>query len=271
MNQKMKFILWGSGLVVGIVLLALILGGHPDVQRTGAVTRGNLVEAAYGVGTVQSDQVYNLKTGAASRVMKRFVRLGDRIKKGDPLIQLEGFPLYRSPFGGVVTSLNYNEGELVFAQTQVLTVTNLDSLYLLLSLDERTIWSIKPGQEARISFEGQRDRAKKGLVRSVFANESSFNVIVDFDSQDLSLLPGMTADVAVVVAVHKNKLLVPMGAIGSSGEISLVGKKNSAVKVQVGANDGQYAVVESPQIQEGDQVLLRKVSSNNKGQMPGPP
>lgn len=254
---KAKRWIWILGSVV-CAALAFAFLKRPSPKGVASISRGDVVEAAYGVGTVRADRIYNIKIGTSSRVAERYVRLGDRVKKGDPLILLEGIPLYRAPFNGVVTSLGYNVGELVFNQTNVLVLVNDETLFLQVTLDERTVWSIRAGQEARISFEGQRSKLKIGQVRSVYSTENEFSVVIDFPREEISLLPGMTADVAIQIGVHKNKLRVPVNALGPAGEMTLQRDgKPSEIRVTVGPSDGQFAVVESDQIKEGDQVLLR--------------
>lgn len=207
MKRSMKII--GVGLVVvvvGVFAGAKVLKAPKPVAAPEA-KRSDVVEAAYGVGTVKSDMNYTLKTGVSSRVIKRYVTQGEHVKKGQALIQLDGLPLYRAPFDGVVSSLSYNEGELIFAQTAVLSMVSLEHLYMQLSMDERTISGIRQGQEARISFEGQRKTTLIGSVRAVYSSEGEFLIDINFDPKDLTLLPGMTADVAIQIAVHKNQIL----------------------------------------------------------------
>lgn len=253
---------WIIGAILLVVIAGLFFWLRPRKQKdiTVELKRGDLIEAAYAIGTVKADHVFNLKTGVSSRVLERFVRLGDTVKKGDRLINLDGFPLYRAPFDGVVTVLAYDVGELVFANTVVLTVVQADSLYLELSMDERVVGGVRQGQEARISFEGQREtKPRTGTVRSIYATDGQFLVIVDFDRKGLSLLPGMTADVALTVAKHEDKLLLPLGAMTATGEVTVMRHgKPETIHVVPGASDGNYVVIDTPELKEGDRVLLVK-------------
>lgn len=251
--------------IIGIVSLLLTVIGafllfpKTDVEQTVIIKKGDLVEAAYAVGTVKSDQVYNLKVGVGTRVIERHVRLGDEVTKGDLLMTLEGFPVFRAPFTGTITAMNYEAGELVTAQSVILTLTNMKSLRLELSLDERTISSIKKEQIARINFEGSRDKLFTGKVRSIYANEGEFVVIVDADLSLATLYPGMTADVAIQVGLHEQKLLIPMGAVDQSDTLMVVRQGHPlAVKVELGANDGEYVVIKSGDVTEGDKVVVRQ-------------
>ena len=254
----------GSGALLLIGIIGFLALKKPHQGMTDVVSRGDVVEAAYGVGAVKSDKTYTIKTGVSSRVVKRYVRQGQRVKKGDILIQLDGLPTYYAPFNGVVTTLSYDVGEVVFSQTVVLTIVSLEDLYMQLSMDERTIGGVREGQEARISFEGQRDKTSLGKVRAVYSNDSGFLIDVDFDRKNLTLLPNMTADVAIQIAVHKDKLRVPVASLDID-KVTKVTDKPVEVHVKVGANDGRYAVVETDQLKEGDRILLRKTAGNSHG------
>lgn len=272
-SSPRKWWIIGGVSVLAIVGLVLWLRPKAAPEVTVKLERGDLVEAAYAVGTVKADHVFNLKTGVSTRMLERFVRLGDPVKKGAPLVNLDGFPVYRAPYDGVVTALTYDVGELVFANTVVLTVVQADALYLELSMDERVVGGVRKGQKARISFEGQRGaKAREGVVRSIYANEGQFLVILDFDREGLALLPGMTADVALMVAEHKDKLLLPLGAMTATGEVTVVrGDKTATIRVVPGPSDGNYTAIESSELKEGDTVrLVKEKTRGGPGGMPMP-
>lgn len=253
----------GTAVAIGIlivVVLSIRSSRNKKNLDTAIIKRGDIVEAAYAVGTVKADKTFNIKTGVASKLLERYVRVGDIVKKGQKLLHLDEFPEYRAPFDGVVTALNYEVGELVFAQTIVLTVVNMDSLYLELSMDERVVGSIRPGQEARISFEGQRNSARTGKVRSIYASDGQFLVLVDFDTKGLSILPGMTCDVAIQIEKHKNKLLLPLGAIDANGQITIVRPhgKPEKISVELGPSDASFTIISNDLVKDGDIVEIPK-------------
>ncbi len=260
-----KKVILTTTVVAGIVIIALgvfFFRSPAAKMQTVTLKKGDMTEAAYAVGTVKAERSYNLKTGAPSRVIERYVRIGDKVKKGDRLVQLEGFPTYYAPFDGVITALAYEKGELVFAQTAVVTLVDYNSFYLELNMDERTISSIRKGQDVRISFEGSRDTLVKGTVRTVYASEGDFLVAVDADFGGLSLLPGMTCDVAVQIRTFKDQLLVPLGAVSTGGDVIVVREKEKiTVPVVRGASDGEYTLITSGNLREGDTVLIPKVAS----------
>lgn len=256
--KKYKWLL--AGLVILLIAAAVIFFIKKKSEyETVKVKRGDMLVVAYAVGTVKADVIFNLKTAVPSLLEKRFVRIGDKVKKGDNLAVIEGF-LKKAPFDGLVSAISFEIGELVNPQTPIMTIVDMNSLYLELSMDERVISSIKVGQEARLSFEGQRNVLEKGRVRSIYANAGQFLVLVDFDQKDLTLLPGMTSDVAIQTGLHKNKLLIPLGAISVDGTVLLKRTRPVKIPVIVEATDSKYAAIQEGEIREGDELIIKKES-----------
>lgn len=260
--SKYKWFLVALVVAALIATVTIFLKKRSEYEKV-KVIRGDILVVAYAVGTVKADVVFNLKTAVPSLLEKRFVRIGDKVKKGDNLVMIEGF-LKKAPFDGLVSAVSFEIGELVNPQTPIMTVVDMNSLYLELSMDERVISSIKAGQEARLSFEGQRNVVEKGRVRSIYANAGQFLVLVDFNQKDLTLLPGMTCDVAIETGLHKNKLLVPLGALDADGSVTVLRTRPVKVPVIVETTDAKYAAIQEGVLREGDELIIKKNSDDRK-------
>lgn len=257
MSNRNKIILVG--------VIALLIGSIFYFSRNKQdkvfyeVIKGNAVEATYGVGTVKADKVYNLKIAVNSKMLKRYVQLGQNVKKGENLLALDSFPVYKAPFDGTITALNYEEGELVFSSSTVLTLVNEHSLYLEISLDEKSINKLKVGNLAKVSFENQK-KVAEGKVRAIFSNEGQFYVHIDFDQKNLVLLPGMTADVSIISKEYQNSVLVPIEAIDEEDQVEF--KDKSTKKLNILFRNNKYAVVDNMEV--GVKVSLPGKKSINK-------
>lgn len=243
MSNRNKFYIIGAILVM-IGMIFYFTRNKKDIVIY-EVTNGNVVEATYGVGTVKADKVFNLKIAVNSKMLKRFVQRGQNVKKGDNLLALDSFPIYKAPFDGTITALNYEEGELVFSSSTVLTLVNEHSLYLEISLDEKSINKLKVGNLAKISFENQK-KVAVGKVRAIFSNEGQFFVHIDFDQNNLVLLPGMTADVSIISKEYQNAILVPIEAIDDADQVELNDK--SIKKLNILYRNSKYAVVDNLEV-----------------------
>jgi len=117
----------------------------------------------------------------------------------------------KAPIDGVVTSLNIDEGELVSTGMSLATVSNLETCWVTVNVDEDEIGELMEGQKARVGLLSFKDKEFKGTIATInkqpdFAvkkstNENgnfdivSFGVKIKLDNSDELFRPGMTATV----------------------------------------------------------------------------
>ncbi len=219
---------------------------------------GDVVETIYGLGTVTADQVYHLKSGLTLEVRKVFVREGDVVKANAPLAMLDN-SLMRAKIEGTVTAVGSKEGELVAPQMPIVTIVNLEHLYLEVSLEQQSVLRVKNSQPVHVSFESLRNETYEGIVKSVYPRDSQFIVKIDLQTWPDGILPGMTADVAIVVGMKKNILLIPLRSIVAGHVTRLRSRKKEAVPVKLGVVDGEWAEVTSDNIAIDDELVIRKL------------
>ncbi|MFL5785591.1 MAG: efflux RND transporter periplasmic adaptor subunit [Bacteriovoracaceae bacterium] len=251
--------------IAGLLLLIFIavpvvvtrLTKSDEGTLTPPLQRGNIVEGVYGIGTVIANQSFQVHVGVTNIVRDIFVKEGDSVKKNQPLISLDG-SLVRAPFDGVITSLPSKVGEVVFIQSNILTLTNLLDRFLVVSLEQEGAIRVKRGQKARLSFESIRETTYDGTVQSVYAQGGNFLARIDIAGLPPQILPGMTADVAIGISEHKNVLLAPTSAL-EAGVVYLKEKLGTKkIPVKVGITDGIMAEIISGDLKAGDQLLIRK-------------
>lgn len=218
---------------------------------------GDVVESIYGLGTVTADKIYNLRTGTMLTVQKVFAREGDLVRVGDPLLNLDG-NVMKSPIVGTVTAVTYKEGELVTPQVTALTVTNLDQLFLEVSLEQQSILRVKKAQKVFVSFESLRNEKYEGVVTSVYPRGSQFVVRIEIEKWPAGVLPGMTADVAILVGMKTNVLLIPLRSLVAGQVTRLRSNQKSRVPVKLGIVDGEWGEVVSDNIAATDELIIRR-------------
>lgn len=218
---------------------------------------GDVVETVYGLGTVSADRIFRVRTSIPLTVRKIFFNEGSFVKTGDPLIQLDDV-IMKSQIDGTITSVTYKIGELVTPQVALVTVTNLDNLYLEVSLEQQAVLRVKKNQEVAISFENLRDEKFQGVVRSVYPRESQFIVRIELLKWPVGVMPGMTADVGILVGKKSNVILIPIRSLLSGKVIKFKNGKKETVPVQLGTVDGEWGEVLSNNINVDDELILRK-------------
>lgn len=157
------------------------------------------VQAVYGLGTVKSDLIYDLRVGTTVTIAKLFVREGDTVQVGGALLELSNHILFTAPFSGKVTKLPFHVGETVFAQTSLLTLVNLEARYVVVSLEQKGTTLVRENQVAWLSFESLRQEKVLGRVESVYPSDGEFLVRIASSQIPSEILPGMTADVAIEI------------------------------------------------------------------------
>lgn len=263
--------------VVSVVLLILVVATisvlrsirlRSEGTLTEPIHRGVIAETVYGIGTVTANRSYQLKPGLTSTIAAVYVKEGDRVRKGDRLLDLDRVT-FRAPFDGTVTYLPNKVGETVFASAAVLQLVDLSDRYLLVSLEQQGALKIRPNQKVRVSFDSIRQQSYEGKVVSIYSQNSNFFARIDVANMPSEILPGMTADVAIVVRERANALVVPVAAV-DQGQVWVAGslKIPSAVKVKIGIIDSEWAEiveedgktdhVQTNLIQEGQRLLIRK-------------
>jgi HlyD family secretion protein len=129
----------------------------------------------------------------------------------------------RSPIDGIVISRSVDVGQTVAASLQaptLFTIANdLRQMMIETSIDEADIGNIQNGQKATFTVDAFPDRPFTGtvtqirLVPIIAQNVVTYNVIIAADNPDLKLMPGMTANVAIVVSHQENVLKIPNAAL----------------------------------------------------------
>lgn len=128
-----------------------------------------------------------------------------------------------SPIDGVVISRNVDVGQTVAASLQApilfLIANDLSKIHIEATIDEVDIGKVKVGQEATFYVDAYPDEKFQGKVTQVrlqpiiTQNLVSYEVIVDVTDEDNKLLPGMTANLSIIVDTKKDVVKVPNMAL----------------------------------------------------------
>lgn len=240
-------------LLVSSLILFLIACKKNEVVRP---SQGTIIEAVYGLGTVESDNVFHAKAAIISFVKEFYVKEGQDVLKGQKLFLLDSDVLIRSPISGRVTDLPLTIHENVFPQTTILTVVDLKNIFLSVSLDQEAALRLKKGMKAEATFEFFRNKKLVGEVETVYSQNDQFISKVRFSKWPEGILTGMTADVSFEISRKESAIIVPTKAI-TNGYLTIKKKgKTQKIKVNVGLKDEDRTEVINPHLSEEDEVIL---------------
>ena len=251
----MKYLLIAVGIILAVTI-GFIVKRHFFTSELLQPRIGKVVESIYGLGTVMADQTYQAKVGVSLLLIELPVREGNIVKAGQVLARFDESAV-RAPFAGTVTEIFFKAGEIIPPQTPILTVTNLEKIYIEVNLEQQSVLRVRPGQNVVVSFESLRNEAEKGKVKAVYPRDTQFILRIELSNWPHGVLPGMTADVAIEIGTKENALLIPLSSI-NAGKVTRVRKgKREKVNVKLGMVDNLWAEVVSGDLNHNDFLLTR--------------
>ena len=186
-----------------------------------------------------------------------------------------------APIDGIVLSRDVDVGQTVAASMQAPTLfvlaADLTKMQVLASLDESDIGRIADGQKVTFTVDAYVGRAFEGVVSQIrlqpqiVQNVVTYSVVIDAPNRDLTLKPGMTANVTIEVARRDDALRVPAAALrftpaGQSSKGPQVWRSDSGaltpVPVKTGLSDGQFTEVVEGNLSVGDTLATRQSTPN---------
>src|SRR5882757_5474593 len=182
----------------------------------------------------------------------------------------------RAPIRGTVLSRDVEIGSPVSSilnlganATLVMTLGQIEQVFVRGKVDEADIGRVRLGQPARIRVETFKDKTFNGRVTQISPmgvekdNVTNFEVRVSIDNPGKELKANMTANAEIVLEEHPDSLIVPEAAVTYDAQKNAFvevaaagtksGRKKVAVKLGVG-NGTKIQILEG--LKQGDKVIL---------------
>jgi HlyD family secretion protein len=182
----------------------------------------------------------------------------------------------RAPIRGMVLTRDVEIGSPVSsilnmgaAATLVMTLGDIDRVYVKGKVDEADIGRVRLGMPARISVETFKDKKFEGKVTQISPigvekdNVTTFEVEVSIENPGNELKANMTANAEIVLEEHPNSLIVPEAAVTYDAQRNAFvevpdsadksGRRKVPVKLGVG-NGTKTQVLDG--LKAGDKVIL---------------
>ena len=121
-----------------------------------------------------------------------------------------------APFTGRLGIRKADMGQYVSPGTPLVTLTQLDPIYVDFPLPEQALTTIKTGQPVEIVVDGQADtfNGKVATIDSrVSADTRSVTIRAEIANPNRTLLPGMFANVAVLSGAPRETLTLPKTSV----------------------------------------------------------
>jgi HlyD family secretion protein len=151
----------------------------------------------------------------------------------------------------------------------VMTLGDIDRVFVRGKVDEADIGRVRLGQRARITVETFKDKSFEGRVTQISPigaekdNVTTFEVKVSIENASKELKANMTANAEIILEEHPGSLIIPEAAItydqqhNATVEVLDPGAKNGRKKVAIktGVGNGTKTQVTSG-LKQGEKVIL---------------
>ena len=188
-----------------------------------------------------------------------------------------GYTKIIAPVDGTIIKRAIDVGQPVAASFQapeLFTIAqDLKEMQIEVNVSEADIGKVKEGQEVEYTLDGYPDQTFHGQVTQVrldsttTSNVVTYTVIVSVKNDDLTLKPGMTANVSIITSKSENVLCAPNIALKYSPEASghkykeqgiwiLQNREPKRITIKEGASDDTNTEVISDKLEEGSKVII---------------
>lgn len=251
-----------------------------DSARLGVVQRQDMSVKATASGRVVSGRSTTIKAPYAGFVQAVFVKVGDKVKRGAPLLAvsegvderaLHPFPM-RAPFGGLIVEAPAQAGQQVEAnkgasgKEYLLRIEDCSSFAVEAEFPEIDATRVRVGMPVTIRITALPKKTYTGVLEQLNLAASLettwrssrvvFPGLIKMNDFDEDIRPGLSALVDVEIAQRKGALVLGHEYIGSRADRFFVTRENGTeVPVKLGLqNESGAEVVEG--VAEGDRIRL---------------
>ena len=272
---------WRWILIFGVLILATgYYFKQKSATKAGAiqtfkVQKGELLQRVTIAGVIEALKTTVVTAPYDGYVQKIFVKIGDKVKEGDPLVSItqslqatESVYPIRAPFGGTIVQVLKTEGQFVKqgdTKDFLIRLDDISKLYVNASVPEIDIVKIKKGQEAIVKASPILDRSYKGTVKDIslaatlqesYNNRSQAEYLVKLEILDIDeqLKPGMSTVLDIIPAKKSDILTVPHEYIDKQGEKYFVTSKDGLQKEIIVGMQNESIVEIVSGLKEGDEI-----------------
>lgn len=122
-----------------------------------------------------------------------------------------------APQNGILTSLNIRNGDYIAPDKQLLTITDLSSIWMMANIFENQTNQVKTGMSVKVTMNGVLGRSWSGKVEYIYPQlddaTRTARVRIVLNNPDLTLKPGMYGNVMFNNENKAASLLIPTQAI----------------------------------------------------------
>ncbi len=174
--------------------------------------------------------------------------------------------IIRSPINGIVTKQNAKVGEIVAANTNVISVISKVNFEIEANVPEADIAKIKINDKAIITLDAYGNDVEFDVkvvkidpAETLIEGVATYKTTFQFMEEDERVKSGMTANIDILTDKRENVIIIPQRAVTTKGGERTVnvltdsGPVETRVKIGLRGSDGNVEITEG--INEGDKII----------------
>ena len=218
--------------------------------------------------TAQGTPDYATAQAIYKSVRSKLLVVGSTIEEIDRLENKHTLQTYlrvRAPFSGTILNANARSGEFTQVGTELYTVADLTTLWVIADIYEKDLQFVHPAMEATVTVSAYSGMKFSGKLTTLYdvVDEKTRTVKARIEVENTKglLKPEMFATVDILSSTGKARLIIPASALlGETGSQYVFALMNDTTfekrPVRVGAATKDYAEVISG-LNEGDRVVAQ--------------
>lgn len=268
----------GIALACAFALVAGCGGGKKRRAATAKAEKGDVQVTVTLSGTVKPFRATVISAPYTGYLRKLYVAVGDRVKKGDPLVAFSPnltdqetlYPI-RAAYPGLISQVMKLDGDYVVqnaTDAKVLKLEDITTLYIESEVPEADIAKIKAQQKAVIRVNALPDRQFTGDIVQIFLSArdtennwdrkgGTFPIRIQVNDPIPELKTGLSAIVEIVVESRTGVLRVPQEFVlrekGKSYVVLAGGKERREVELGL-RSDSHVEITQG--LKEGDELTF---------------
>ena len=183
----------------------------------------------------------------------------------------------KAPVDGVVlhasnwaTGKKVQQGDAVYARMPIARIPDLSIMQVKLQIGETETQKLEEGQKAEIVIPSLGDRGFKGKVSHIArmakpirrdSRVKKVEVIVEIDSAEVALAPGLTARSSIIVEEMSEVMVVPLECVFARDSLEVVyvrrGRAFVPCEVKIPHQNADFAVIQG-ELEEGEELALQE-------------
>ena len=236
------------------------------------VGEGQLLFELYAPTLVNAQEEYLQALASGNRLLsqasaERLLALGvspAQVKQLEQHRKVAQYVRFHAPQSGILSRLNVREGMYVKPDTEVMSLANLDQVWLLAEVFERQAGWVKKGQAAEARLPALPERTWSGEVEYIYPDldpvTRTLRARLRFDNTERLLMPNMYAHVDIHGEPAREILTIPHEALIRGADmtrvvISLGNGSFEVREIRAGMESGDRVEVLSG-LEEGEEIVV---------------